>query len=160
MYKSKPFVELNNCIFLNYRYGVIEIFKSNFPLAAILVALAILSTSVAVPADLPSSCACGRIYSPVCASDWVTSNNHCEFMCRAEFMKKRFGQELRVIKPGRCESSKFQHLRSQDPRYSKYCRYETQIILYFDYPLLFLGVFGKQWENDQTGLLIVNSYID
>ncbi|KAL0871419.1 hypothetical protein ABMA27_005149 [Loxostege sticticalis] len=50
------------------------------------------------------SCACARVYRPLCASDGRTYNNLCEFQCRADYLAK-FGEKLAVIKHARCEES-------------------------------------------------------
>lgn len=50
-----------------------------------------------------ASCACGRIYLPVCSSNGRTYNNMCEFECQAEFMKLRYDEDIFVERHERCE---------------------------------------------------------
>ncbi|XP_028168242.1 serine protease inhibitor dipetalogastin-like isoform X2 [Ostrinia furnacalis] len=50
------------------------------------------------------SCACARIYQPLCGSDGQTYNNLCELQCRAEYNAKHGRAPLEVYKRGRCEN--------------------------------------------------------
>lgn len=48
------------------------------------------------------SCACPRIYDPVCGSDSVTYSNKCMFNCQAKSSKGR-NLKLKIVRMGPCD---------------------------------------------------------
>lgn len=50
-----------------------------------------------------STCACGKMYMPLCGSDDKTYHNKCEFECRKKKLKNVKGETLHVVKDEPCE---------------------------------------------------------
>ncbi|KAM3957942.1 agaphelin-like [Aphomia sociella] len=67
----------------------------------VLFCLAIaVSCIYAEPEPSTSSCACPKIYTPVCASNGKTYNSICEFRC--DLKQLGSGAEIHIVRNGRC----------------------------------------------------------